>query len=443
MMNRDAKVAVVIILLLVVVLVVVWHQAASDGEGVAPIVEEQEIPPATVGGDAAATGGSGGASADAASSRTVDVASTTGTGATDMASTGTGGSTSSNTTDHGGESTLFPWNGGRTARESEPGTAPEPNTDEGRFIEVARGPDPFTAPTAGREEVIIEPAPRHQPAEPAPPSLGEPPLAGGRTTGYEPAGGREPVEEPETRPVNTESVGRDPGFRATPSEPTPRPDLAAGPAADTGATWTYTVKPGDVGVSIAREQLGSSRRWAEVARLNNIAPDALLQINQKLKMPPKNAAPSAPASLGHSTTRPVPAGARAYTVKPGDVGSEIAREQLGSVRHWPAIAKYNNIAPDAVLQVDQRLLIPQRDGLSAAPAPTARAAATEPPAPRLADIRVPAGTRRYLVRKGDVLSKVARKELGDWRRWREIAELNLLGEDDTIYAGETILIPAR
>ena len=51
-------------------------------------------------------------------------------------------------------------------------------------------------------------------------------------------------------------------------------------------------------------------------------------------------------------------------------------------------------------------------------------------------------TKNYVVKKNDSLSKIARDELGDMSRWKEIAELNNLKEPYTIYEGKTIKIPA-
>ncbi|MCX7934262.1 MAG: LysM peptidoglycan-binding domain-containing protein, partial [Planctomycetota bacterium] len=48
--------------------------------------------------------------------------------------------------------------------------------------------------------------------------------------------------------------------------------------------------------------------------------------------------------------------------------------------------------------------------------------------------------RRYEVRPGDTLCQIARRELGDAERWREIASLNGK-QDDALREGEIILLP--
>ena len=53
------------------------------------------------------------------------------------------------------------------------------------------------------------------------------------------------------------------------------------------------------------------------------------------------------------------------------------------------------------------------------------------------------GTRVYVVQKGEGLMAVARKELGDARRWKEILPLNPGLTEKNVKAGQSILIPAN
>jgi len=48
--------------------------------------------------------------------------------------------------------------------------------------------------------------------------------------------------------------------------------------------------------------------------------------------------------------------------------------------------------------------------------------------------------RRYEVRSGDTLRQIARRELGDVARWREIAQLNGM-KDDALREGQILLLP--
>ena len=91
---------------------------------------------------------------------------------------------------------------------------------------------------------------------------------------------------------------------------------------------------------------------------------------------------------------------RTYTVQSGDTLSGIAQQQLGDASRWPEIFLLNRSIrhPDRI-SPGQVLTLPDDTP-------------TQPP-PRL-----------YIVRRGDTLSGIARRELGDASRWREIFERN-------------------
>lgn len=69
------------------------------------------------------------------------------------------------------------------------------------------------------------------------------------------------------------------------------------------------------------------------------------------------------------------------------------------------------------------------------PAAAARAKQTTP-APD-----APAASRTYVVKSGDTLSKIAAQQLGDFRRFAEIASLNGLRDPNFIKAGQTLKLP--
>lgn len=75
--------------------------------------------------------------------------------------------------------------------------------------------------------------------------------------------------------------------------------------------------------------------------------------------------------------------------------------------------------------------------LSAAQA--AVAVQTSPPPPGAPATAV--ATRTVTVRSGDTLSKIAAAELGDWRRFREIAALNGLRDPNSIRPGQVVRLP--
>lgn len=51
--------------------------------------------------------------------------------------------------------------------------------------------------------------------------------------------------------------------------------------------------------------------------------------------------------------------------------------------------------------------------------------------------------RPYIVRKGDTLSRIARRELGDGAAWQALADYNGLPSPDQIVAGQQIWLPTR
>jgi nucleoid-associated protein YgaU len=109
-----------------------------------------------------------------------------------------------------------------------------------------------------------------------------------------------------------------------------------------------------------------------------------------------------------------------YTVRQGDTLSGIAAEQLGDADRWPEIFALNRDVIDDpdMIRPGQQLRLPDED-------PTG-------PPPRV-----------YTVRRGDTLSSIAKKHLGDANRWPEIFELNqeVISDPDEIFPGQVLLIP--
>jgi nucleoid-associated protein YgaU len=72
---------------------------------------------------------------------------------------------------------------------------------------------------------------------------------------------------------------------------------------------------------------------------------------------------------------------------------------------------------------------------AAPPAPS-----TPPPADQTAPV---AAVPRYVVAKGDSLSKIAQRAYGDGSKWRKIYEANkdVIKDPDLIYPGQSLRIP--
>ena len=110
---------------------------------------------------------------------------------------------------------------------------------------------------------------------------------------------------------------------------------------------------------------------------------------------------------------------RTYTIQSGDTLSGIAQQQLGDANRWPEIFLLNRSIrhPDRI-SPGQVLTLPVDTP-------------TQPP-PRL-----------YIVRRGDTLSGIAQRELGDASRWPEILERNrdVISNPDRIFPDQVLILP--
>ena len=111
---------------------------------------------------------------------------------------------------------------------------------------------------------------------------------------------------------------------------------------------------------------------------------------------------------------------RTYPVRRGDSLATIARDQLGDEARWPEIFLLNR----STVQNPNRIFPGQVLFLPPAQ-PTG-------PVPRL-----------YTVEAGDSLARIAREQLGDEGRWREIFNLNrdVVTDPDRIFPGQVLVLP--
>lgn len=112
----------------------------------------------------------------------------------------------------------------------------------------------------------------------------------------------------------------------------------------------------------------------------------------------------------------------------------IAAAELGSGTRYKELASWNGLTADAPLQVGTRLRL-------APPAAAAdKAAAATPPPKKEKDA---ASERTHKLAKGESLSKLAARYLGDANRWREIQSLNKIADPANVPVGSVIKIPQQ
>jgi len=151
------------------------------------------------------------------------------------------------------------------------------------------------------------------------------------------------------------------------------------------------------------------------------------------------AAPSAPLAA--------PAATNEYVVQKGDSLAQIARRTLGKESRWTEIAALNPGLTPKNLKVGAKLALPTDAAQAVAqptpPAPKKTEAAPKPKSERtVAPERKVAGGPSCKVQKGDTFKAIARRELGDSERWKEIADLNPGVSASKLSVGQVLRLPA-
>ena len=130
-----------------------------------------------------------------------------------------------------------------------------------------------------------------------------------------------------------------------------------------------------------------------------------------------------------------------YEVKRGDTLSGICAEYYGDAGLFPALQKANGLkSPDLV--PGQTISLPPRAALTSNSPQTAPPTQTAQPG-QPAPTETVRKNRTYTVQKGDMLERIARRELGDGRRANEIFEMNRdqLSSPDDIQPGMVLKLP--
>jgi len=166
--------------------------------------------------------------------------------------------------------------------------------------------------------------------------------------------------------------------------------------------------------------------------------------------------PPLDAHIDFRSTKPsvvqlTPTASSEYVVQRGDSLSRIAKNQLGAESRWEEIAALNTGINPKTLSVGQKLQMPTGVAMNVPnPAPTKSTPKATPkvtkksPAPNAApkkSEKPTSGARTCMVQKGDTLRSIARRELGDEKRWKEIASLNPSVDPSKLAIGMRVKLP--
>jgi len=141
-----------------------------------------------------------------------------------------------------------------------------------------------------------------------------------------------------------------------------------------------------------------------------------------------------------------------YTVASGDTLGGIAKKTYGRESAWTAIRDANPGVNPNNLKVGTALKLPAADQLPpgeqiAAAGKSTRGAArgSTPPAKKGGSKSTGTTGRRYTVKNGDTLWKIAKAEYGTATKANvdRIREANSIGSDGSLKAGQSLTIPAK
>jgi LysM repeat protein len=190
---------------------------------------------------------------------------------------------------------------------------------------------------------------------------------------------------------------------------------APAPVTTAGGTL-YTVRAGDTLSSIGQRH-GMS--WQSIARANGLSEFSILQIGRQIVLPGAQSVQNSVA-LTQGPAAGNPEG-QTYTVVAGDTLYAISmRHGL----HWDDLAVYNNLSPNAILQIGEQIVIPP--SATGGNVTAASAALVQQPA------------RTYKVKAGETLWSIAATHNLDWRR---LMAVNGMGENTILSIGQEITLP--
>ncbi|KPK74606.1 MAG: hypothetical protein AMJ79_13620 [Phycisphaerae bacterium SM23_30] len=125
-----------------------------------------------------------------------------------------------------------------------------------------------------------------------------------------------------------------------------------------------------------------------------------------------------------------------YIVQDGDNLWTIARDQLGDANRFKEIQEVNHLSDNEVLKlaIGRKLKLPSAIGNKGSLGTRGSSNNHITPEP---------GQRIYIVQDGDNLWTIAREQLGDAKRFKEIQELNNLSDNEILKIGRKLKLPAK
>ncbi|MCH2160859.1 MAG: LysM peptidoglycan-binding domain-containing protein [Phycisphaerales bacterium] len=153
-------------------------------------------------------------------------------------------------------------------------------------------------------------------------------------------------------PILTLSPRTEPASRGRMLDTPTTPSQAVAPPPRAPSRGVHVIASGETLQDISQAHFGTTRRWQEIARLNNIDDPDRVRVGQKLRLP------------GDETTRVVgvPASrtnANRHKVAEGETLIAIARAELGASDRWEEIARLNDIDDPSSIRVGQTLVLPR------------------------------------------------------------------------------------
>jgi nucleoid-associated protein YgaU len=126
-------------------------------------------------------------------------------------------------------------------------------------------------------------------------------------------------------------------------------------------------------------------------------------------------------------TTPTSTEVQTHVVAAGETLGEISQKYYNTSRNWKKIAEANKLDPSE-LKVGQKITIPVVE----------KSATTSTGTP----VELAGGESSYTLKKGDSYYSIAKQELGNAARWKEIEKLNGIPAEE-LRSGKTIKLPAK